>query len=243
MKLALCGLGKAGKRFVDFVTNDTNNELAAVVCREESQTAGKTVTEVTHIKTDEELIIKKISDFKNDEKIDVLVDFSAGDTSLKLVDLCCDKKINLVICPTGLTDEELKTVEKKVNENNIGVVYAPTLTVGINAMIKFVEMFSANYPNFDFEIVEKHGKQKGKPTKTAKIIAESTGREGIEISSVRLDGYVGEHEVIATNGYEKITFAHESFSRDAFANGAIVAANFIQNKTGFYNIKNIFKDF
>lgn len=239
MRLALCGLGKAGINFVEFVNHDDADELCAVLCRDESSSANKKVVELTNISTPNDLCVQKISEFDNKEKIDVLVDFSSGETSIKLVDICCKYGINLVICPTNITNEQLIDIEKKAVESNIGIVFAPTLTEGINVLINFVKEFSKQHPEFSFEIVEKHGKNKPKPTRTSQIIVNEINREDVSISSIRLNGFVGVHEVIASNGFERITFEHESLSRDAFSNGAMRAARFILGKVGLYNIKDV----
>ncbi len=242
MNIGLCGLGKAGKTFVEYINHKDEYDLLTVLCRDESKTAGKNVTEITNIKTKNNLIVQKISDFNNMEKLDVLVDFSNKDTSLELVDLCCKYGINLVICPTDFNAIELQNIESKAILNKIGIIYAPTLTLGINAIITFVKLFSSLFPEFSFEIIEKHPKFKKIPTKTAEIISESILSEQVPIQSVRLDGYVGIHEIIATNGNERISFTHESFSRNAFANGALLAAQFIYGKVGFFDIKEMYAE-
>ena len=241
MNIALCGLGRAGKRFVNHTLNDSEHDLVAVLCREESDTAGKSVTDITNIQTPKPITVQRISEFQNSEKVDVVIDFSNNPTTFSLLDMCCKYGISLVICPTNFTDEETANIKRKAEENNIGVVFAPTLTVGINMLLDFVKKFSKVFPQFDFEIVEKHPKNKARPTKTAKIIADSIG-EDVNISSVRLDGYVGVHEVIATNGIEKISITHQSFNRAAFANGALIAADFIKDKKGYYEMSGIIED-
>lgn len=241
MRLGLCGLGKAGKNFVEFVNKSANDKLCAVLCRDTSLTAGKSVIELTHIQTDMNLTVQKISEFTNKEEIEVLIDFSNGETTVKLVEMCCRLGICLVICPTNILESQLLEFEKMAYEYKIGIIYAPTLTVGINALISFISEFAKENPQFSFEIIEKHGKNKAKPTKTAQIIADEMNRDNIAISSIRLDGFVGVHEVIATNGYEKIIFEHESMSRDAFSNGALVAAKYIVGRVGLFNAKNIRK--
>lgn len=242
MNIGLCGLGKAGKQFIDFINNRDDYNLVSVLCRNTSLTVGKTVTEVTKLKTKNEIIIKKIADFNNNDKIDIIVDFSGKDTSLELVDLCCKYGIDLVICPTNFTNDEIKNIANKALLNEIGIVYAPTLTLGINAIITFVKIFSSLFPDFSFEIIEKHSKFKPIPTKTSEIISKCIYRETVPINSIRLDGYVGVHEIIATNGNERITFTHESFSRNAFANGALLAAEYIHGKVGLFDIKDMYAE-
>lgn len=243
MNIGLCGLGKAGREFVEYSIDMPNDcDLCSVLCRNESSTANKSVSEITNIKLDNDIAVTKIDDFSNEENLDVIVDFSSRETSLKLVDLCAKYKINLVICPTDFTEKEIEYISNRCLINKIGIIYAPTLTLGVNTIITFVKVFSSIFPDFSFEIVEKHGKFKPKPTKTAKIIAENIDRDSVPISSIRLDGYVGVHEIIATNGNEKICFSHESFSRRAFAEGAFMAANFVKNKVGFFDIKEMYAE-
>lgn len=239
MRLALCGLGKAGKAFVRYVTEKEDDELVCVLCRDKSSTAGRKVSEITGIVTLQELVVKKISEFDNsDFNVDVIIDFSASSTSIELVELCCKNKINLVICPTNFNDEQLEYIERKVLLSEIGVIYAPTLTRGINILMDFVSTLT-KYQEYHFEIIERHSKNKLAPTKTAQHISKAINRADTHISSIRLDGYVGVHEVSATDGCERITIVHESFSRDAFVRGALRAADFIKNKSGFYQITDI----
>lgn len=242
MRIALCGLGKAGKQFVEHTMGSKEFSLCAVLCRDESSSAGKTVKEVTNLNISDSLIVQRISEFKNNEKIDVIIDFSSKSTTFKLLKICCKFGIKLVICPTDFSDEEIQFIKENTQKNNTGVVFAPTLTVGINMLIDFVNKLAVLFNDFDFEIIERHPRNKAKPTKTAEIISNTISEKGVNISSVRLNGYVGVHEVIATNGYEKITISHESFSRVAFANGALVAANYIKDKIGFYNINQVFHE-
>ena len=242
MRIALCGLGKAGKQFVEHTMQNKEFLLCAVLCRDESSTAGKTVKEVTNLNTSDSLIVQRISEFKNNEKIDVIIDFSNKSTTFELLKVCCEFGIKLVICPTNFSDEEILFIKETTQKAKIGVVFAPTLTVGINMLIDFVKKLTVLFNDFDFEIIERHPKNKAKPTKTAEIIANTISKKSVNISSIRLDGYVGVHEVIATNGFEKITISHESFSRVAFANGALVAANYINDKIGFYSINQVFHE-
>ncbi|MCR5814717.1 MAG: hypothetical protein K6G15_09530 [Desulfovibrio sp.] len=242
MKLCLCGLGRAGREFVRYLAENPTHELAAVLCRKESATAGKRVCELTEIAIDPKLCVQPIESFDPKQTpVDIIVDFSACATSLKLVDLCCRTKTNLVICPTDFTEDEVEQIKNKVIKNSIGLVFASTLTSGINLVIDFVERLSRVFPDYRFEIIERHPHNKPSPTKTARYIQQAISREEVPISSIRLDGYVGVHEITATDGYERISITHESFSRLAFVRGALLAAEFIQRKRGVFYMKDIVK--
>lgn len=103
MNIGLCGLGKAGRQFVEFINSRDDYNLSAALCRDESDTANRSVADITHIKTKKNLTVTRISDFDNSQNINVIVDFSSKATTFKLIDLCSKYKINLVICPTDFT--------------------------------------------------------------------------------------------------------------------------------------------
>lgn len=242
INIGLCGLGKAGRELVQYIEysgNCTDFSLTDILCRDESPTAGKSVSEITGIITKNNCTVTPLSEFKNNNGIKVLIDFSASETSKKLFDLCCKEKINAVICTTAFSEEELSVMKKKTEESKIGVIFAPTLTLGINLLIDFCRKFAKFFPDFSFEIIEKHGKTKSSPTKTAQVISQHIARDDTKISSIRLNGYVGVHEVIATDGYEKISIEHESFSRCAFVRGALFAARYICGKKGFFVMNDV----
>ena len=239
MNIGLCGLGKAGKEFVKYVLPSEEFLLKEIICRSESKSNGKTVEEFLGLVTPRNIEIVSLEDFNNENNLDVIVDFSRIETSFKLVELCCKFNINLVICTTDFSDAQIKSIEEKVNAANIGCVYAPTLTVGINMVMSFVKRLANEFPEFSFEIIERHEKRKSVPSKTSEIMASATNRIDTKVHSVRLDGYVGVHEVTATDGYERISIEHESFSRSAFVRGALFACKYIYNRKGFFVISEI----
>ena len=108
--------------------------------------------------------------------------------------------------------------------------------------MEFVEKLSKILPEFDFEIVERHRRDKPRVTTTAKLISKVIDRGETPISSIRTGGYVGIHEVTAASEEERITIEHESFSRQAFAKGALMAAQFLYGKKGFYEMKDVIKN-
>lgn len=242
MKIGLCGLGKAGQEFIRYIDDKDDIQLSVVLCRDESDTAGKSLQDITKFNSKYNICIEKISECKLSEKPEVIIDFSGCETTIKLVDFCYQNDINLVICPTDFTSEEIDYIRKMGQANRIGIMFAPTLTLGINVMMDYLEKISNVFPSFRFEVVEKHPVNKPKPTRTAKYITEVINREVVPISSVRLDGYVGLHEVTCADGYERITLTHETCSRQAFARGALFAAKYINGKKGFYSINKVLKE-
>lgn len=245
MKIGLCGLGRAGQTMAKKILDSDKHELSCVICREISETAGMDVSQIMGI-FPIGLKVIKLSEFAllDQSKLpDIVIDFSNHSMSLELMRVCENLGINLVICTTGFTDEGRTEMIETGLRKKIGLVYAPTLTLGINLLIEVVSKLSAMLPWFDFAIVERHRKDKKRVTTTAQLIADATKRDDIHISSVRAGGYVGIHEVTAASENERLTITHESFNRGAFADGAMMAAEFINGRKGYYEMKNVIDDF
>ena len=101
-------------------------------------------------------------------------------------------------------------------------------------------------PQFDYAITEKHHSRKVDVSATARKIADMLKgilKKPVSLNSIRAGGYVGLHEVMAVGEYERITLIHESFSRQAFANGALIAAQYIAGREGFYEMEDVVKDY
>lgn len=244
MNIALCGLGRAGKVFAQQIFNDEKHRLALTVCREESKTAGQDVGTIVGCE-EKDLPVVKLSqapEMLKQTKAEVLIDFSKGDTSMKLLRLCEKTGVNLVICATEFTEDEIAEMREAGERGNFAICYAPNLTIGINLLMQMVRKLSSILPDFDFVIVERHRKEKAPVTTTAKLIAKAARREDMPILSVRAGEYVGIHEVTAANKNERISITHESFSREAFGAGAMLAAEFLQGRKGFFTMEDVIND-
>lgn len=241
MNLVICGFGRAGKSLVEMIINSKVNQLEMVICRRNSINMNKDVGQILFgYKNGINIIpIDKAKTILKGKRIDVVIDFSHHDMTQELLNLCGEIRSNLVICTTNHSAEEISRLEHMADKHKIGVVYCPNLTVGINLLMDFVKRVSMIFPNYEFDILEKHPKGKKKPTATAKMLAKAARDDEISIHSVRMDGYIGVHQITITDGIERITLVHESLSRQAFAKGAILAAEYIQGKTGFFRMEDV----
>lgn len=244
MRIAVCGLGRAGKVLAHKLIHDDKNILCCGICRDISKTANEDIGHILEMPLLNIPVIplNRIEKELIERKVDVVIDFSHKDTTMQLAKVCQRANVSLIVCTTNFEPEELVVLQEIGNTCNAGMVYAPNLTIGVNLLMSFVERMSKLVPDFDFEIIERHRKDKKRITTTAKLIAARIHRENVPISSVRLNGYVGVHEVTATNENERITIVHESFSREAFASGALMAAQYIVGKKGYHEMADVIKE-
>jgi 4-hydroxy-tetrahydrodipicolinate reductase len=199
-----------------------------------------------------------------DVKADVIIDFSNVKAVSDLLIYATEKEIPVVLCTTGLSDEQLSDV-KKASEKT-AILKSANMSLGINMLMELLKQAASILApaGFDMEIVEKHHNQKlDAPSGTAIALADSIndalGNEyhytydrsqyrakrdpkEIGISAVRGGNIVGQHEVIFAGLDEVITFEHTAYSRSVFGKGAVEAAKFLAGKpAGFYDMGDVIK--
>ena len=199
---------------------------------------------------------------KCDVSGDVIIDFSSPKAFDALMDYCIEKELPVVVCTTGLSDDQLSRLEEASRQ--VAVLKSANMSLGINLLIKLLkEAASVLAPaGFDVEIVEKHhNRKKDAPSGTAIALADSINealggehdyvydRSGryearspreIGISAVRGGTIVGEHEVIFAGTDEVIEFKHTAYSRAIFAKGALQAARVLAGKApGYYGMEDV----
>ncbi len=249
INVAVCGIGRAGSEVVKEIRASDQLKLTAAFCRVNSEKAGKDVgsilktgrtgviaTEVTH--ADRVL---------SEKPVNVFLDFSNPKAMKPLITACQKHGVPGVVCTTGFTDDEIKWMTKLADNQKIGIVYAPNVTLGINVLLALLKTVTHVLPSFDYQVTEiHHNKKTDRPSSTAKRIAE-TIRDGLDgkkppeipINSVRAGGYVGVHEVLVAGDNERISLTHETFARKAFAQGALRAAKFVIGKKGWYRMEDV----
>jgi 4-hydroxy-tetrahydrodipicolinate reductase len=246
---AVCGIGRTGGEVIRELLKSDHFRLSAAFCSPNSQKAGKDVGTLLHLK---EAGVKATQITQADQvfsstETNVFIDFSNPISTKTLLLACRKKNIPGVICTTGFTAAELAELSNFTEENHLGVVFAPNVTLGINVLIAALKLVSHALPDFDYRITETHhNKKMDKPSGTAKIIARTLERDlhmpadrHIPIHSLRAGGYVGIHEVLVASDCERLSITHESFSRKAFVQGALYAAKFIIGKTGWYSMEDV----
>ncbi|MCM1283833.1 MAG: 4-hydroxy-tetrahydrodipicolinate reductase [Muribaculaceae bacterium] len=196
------------------------------------------------------------------QEADVIIDFSTAKAVDGLLDYCVDRQIPVVLCTTGLSEEQLKKVEEAYAK--VAVLKSANMSLGINTLLELLKKAALVFApaGFDMEIVERHHNQKlDAPSGTALALADSMNealdnaysytydrskerrkRDAYEIgiSAVRGGNIVGEHEVIFAGLDEVIEFRHTAYSKAVFAKGAVEAAKYLKGKpAGHYDMADV----
>ena len=197
-----------------------------------------------------------------DVDVDVAIDFSNAGAVDGLLDYCVEKQVPVVLCTTGLSNEQLKRVSEV--SKKVAVLKSANMSMGINLLLKMLKdaakvLAPAGY---DIELVERHHNQKvDAPSGTALALADSMNealnheytyvydrsqvrkkreKKEMGISAVRGGTIVGEHEVIFAGPDEVIEFRHTAYSRSVFGKGAVEAAKFLAGKeAGMYDMSDV----
>ena len=205
-------------------------------------------------------VFSKLQDVNVD--FDVIIDFSTASVIDGLLDYCEAVKKPVVLCTTGLSEEQIKKA-KKVSET-VAVLRSANMSIGVNVIMKLLREAVAKLApeGFDVEIVEKHHNQKlDAPSGTAIALADvmndemggcyeyiydrsqarkKRDKKEIGISAVRGGNIVGEHDVIFAGTDEVITISHSAHSKAIFAKGSIAAAKYIfDKKPGMYDMSDV----
>ena len=193
---------------------------------------------------------------------DAIIDFSSAKATDKLLEYSAARQIPVVLCSTGLSEEQLAKVEE--TSKKVAVLKSANMSLGINTLLKLVQDAAKVLATagFDMEIVEKHHHLKvDAPSGTALALADSINEamdnkyhyvydrsqkrekrddKEIGISAVRGGTIVGEHEIIFAGQDEVIEFKHTAYSKAIFGKGAVEAAKFLAGKpAGRYDMSDV----
>ena len=193
---------------------------------------------------------------------DAIIDFSSAKATDKLLEYSAARQIPVVLCSTGLSQEQLAKVEE--TSKHVAVLKSANMSLGINTLLKLVQDAARVLAaaGFDMEIVEKHHRLKlDAPSGTALALADSINEamdnqyhyvydrsqkrekrddKEIGISAVRGGTIVGEHEIIFAGQDEVIEFKHTAYSKAIFGKGAVEAAKFLAGKpAGRYDMSDV----
>ena len=200
--------------------------------------------------------------FDCDVEADVIIDFAAAAAVDNLLAFSKERKIPVVLCTTGLSEEQLANMKETSKE--VAILKSANMSLGINTLMKLLKDAAKVFgtAGYDIEVVEQHHRLKvDAPSGTALALADSVNEalgneyeyvydrsrrrekrpdKEIGISAVRGGTIVGIHDVIFAGTDEVITFNHTAYSKSVFAKGAIEAGKFLAGKpAGMYDMADV----
>nr|WP_297308903.1 4-hydroxy-tetrahydrodipicolinate reductase [uncultured Flavobacterium sp.] len=229
MKIALLGYGKMGKEI-----------------------------EKIAISRGHEIVLKKTSqnNFDGLKNADVAIDFSLPTTAVENITACFENNIPVVSGTTGWL-ENYDEMVALCKQKNGSFIYGSNFSIGVNIFFELNEYLAklmSKLNNYNVSMEEIHHTQKlDAPSGTAISLAngiiensryqnwalENPETNEIQIEAKRIANVPGTHSVFYRSEVDEIEIKHEAFSRQGFALGAVIAAEWLSTKKGIYSMKDV----
>ncbi len=225
MKIALIGYGAMGELIATLAENK-NHEIAAIIDEADANLSAM------------ELAAKL-------KGADAAIDFSIAKAVKRNVEACLAARIPLVEGTTGWNNEK-ENIKKSVEENDGAFVFGANFSIGVNLFYKIADFASELFAKFeDYEafIEEQHHSRKldapsGTALKLKDVVAKHIKKD-FSVSSTRAGRIPGTHRVGFDGVADQILLEHSARSREGFASGAILAAEWIVGKKGFWEFTEV----
>ncbi|MEI2738402.1 MAG: 4-hydroxy-tetrahydrodipicolinate reductase [Chitinophagaceae bacterium] len=224
---------------------------------------GKAIEEIA-LQKGHEVIIKidqpNLHDFTKEEmsKADVAIEFTSPHTAYNNVKACIEFGVPVVCGSTGWT-ERLEEMKKFCAAKNGSFIYSSNYSIGVNIFFEVNKKLAALMaPHKEYEVILEethHTQKKDAPSGTAITLAEqileqvkrkkqwvnelSDHPEDLEIISQRIDPAPGIHSIKYSSVIDNIEIIHTAHNRQGFAAGAVIAAEFLKDKKGFFSMKEV----
>jgi 4-hydroxy-tetrahydrodipicolinate reductase len=183
-------------------------------------------------------------------KADLAIDFSQASVVLNHLDICLSLGKPLVIGTTGW-EEQLATAEERVEQAKGSCLYAPNFSIGFY-LFQHIMGYAASlfqpFNDYDVSGIECHHRQKiDKPSGTAKALSQHILHhmprlQSLDFSSVRCGHMPGTHTLYFDSSIDTLTFTHQARNRLGFAQGALMAAEWLLPRRGFFTIDDMMRD-
>jgi 4-hydroxy-tetrahydrodipicolinate reductase len=228
MKIALIGYGTMGQ-LVAKLAREAQHEIAlTITSRDVGRGTGELSTELS--------------------SCDVAIDFSVADAVRRNIETCLNAGVPLVEGTTGWNINH-NDLLRMVEDADGSLIHSANFSVGVQLFFRIAglaaELFQ-NLNSYDTFIEEAHHKRKrdapsGTAIKLGEIVANHLGRD-VPISSTRAGHIPGTHRVGFDSNADSITLEHVARSREGFAEGALLAAEWIADRKGIYEFSEVFDE-
>lgn len=235
IKVGIFGYGRAGQAVANVLLDDPRYEVQWV--------ARRTVGIRHEVVGDARLPIvgldnESLPEWLDRYPVDAIVDFSTREALHVYGEEVKRRRIMVVSAISAYGEADLSYARELGRSTR--VLCSPNITLGINFLIMAAKLLRTIAPFADVEILEQHFKEKLEVSGTARKIAETLEVNSEKITSLRLGGIVGHHEVIFGFPYQTVRLTHESIRREAFGTGAAFAlSELAQCDSGFYTFDDL----
>jgi len=261
IRIAIAGAGgRMGRALLEGVAQAEDLALHAALEHGSSAALGKDAGELVGAICGVKISADVASALKG---ADALIDFTRPEGTLHHLEVCRKFGVNMVVGTTGLNAQQKAQLGAAAQD--IGIVFAPNMSVGVNLVFKLLETASRVLSHgYDIEIIEAHHRHKvdapsGTALGMAEVVARTLGRdlaqcavygrEGVTgerdpstigFATVRGGDIVGDHTVLYAGTGERIEITHKASSRATFALGALRAARFLkEHPAGLYDMQDV----
>ncbi|MCB1984969.1 MAG: 4-hydroxy-tetrahydrodipicolinate reductase [Burkholderiales bacterium] len=260
-KIAIAGSGgRMGRALLEAVTQSDDMQLSVALEQKNSPYLGRDAGELIGSSNGVHITSDFVTALAGSNQ---LIDFTRPEGTLAHLAVCREAGVKMIIGTTGFSEEEKEKLKEA--SNDIAIVFAPNMSVGVNVTFKLLEI-AARVLNqgYDIEIIEAHHRHKidapsGTALRMGEVIADALdrdlkkvaiyGREGVTgerndetigFSTIRAGDIVGEHTAMFAGIGERVEIVHKASSRMTFAMGAVRAVRFLQNKTsGLFDMQDV----
>jgi 4-hydroxy-tetrahydrodipicolinate reductase len=259
-RLAIAGAGgRMGRMLVEAALADPALQIAVALDRADSAELGRDCGDFLGRRTG----VAIGADLDRLADAEVLIDFTRPEGTAAHLSACRRHGVKMVIGTTGFDDAGKEAI--RMAAESIGIVFAPNMSVGVNATFRLLEVAAAILAcDYDIEIIEAHHRHKvdapsGTALKMGELIATAQGkalkdvavyaREGltgerragtIGFAAVRGGDIVGDHTVLFAGTGERIEISHRAGSRMPYALGSMRAARFIAGRSrGLFDMHDV----
>lgn len=191
----------------------------------------------------------------------VAIEFSTPATAFDNIKRCFDMNIP-VVCGTTAWHQHFDEIKERCEKESQALFYAPNFSIGMNIMFMLNQQLAKITEKYDYKLsltethhIHKLDKPSGTAVKLANDIVDNnknynswectdndeqcTDNDVLPIEAIREGEYFGIHEVKAESSCDIISLRHEAFSREGFATGAVIAAEFLLGKKGLYTMNDL----
>ncbi len=262
MKVAIAGAaGRMGRVLIEACSAEPNTTLTVALEHPQNALVGSDAGQVAGIGLLGIKIVKELAIVI--EQFDVLIDFTRPESTMANVAICRQFGKRMIIGTTGFSAQQRAEIAHAAQD--IAIVLAPNMSVGVNLTFKLVEIAAQVLGNTaDIEILEAHHRHKvdapsGTALRMGEVIAKVLerdlttcaiyGREGktgernpktIGFATVRAGDIVGEHTALFADVGERVEITHKASSRMTFAKGAMRATHWIvQQEKGLFDMQDV----